>query len=65
MASLFSYMPLFISKPAYLDPGSGSILLQLLLAGLLGLLVVLRTSWSKIKSFFTRSNNTEEEEHEE
>lgn len=39
---------------AYLDPGSGSFILQLLVAGILGGLVALRMSWSKIKARFTR-----------
>jgi hypothetical protein len=38
----------------YLDPGSGSFLIQLLLATALGALFILRTSWGKIKTFFTR-----------
>jgi len=39
---------------AYLDPGSGSILLQLLIAGILGAFLVLRSSWGKVKAFFSR-----------
>jgi hypothetical protein len=39
-------------QDAYLDPGSGSYLLQLLIAGLLGSLFVVRASWDKIKTFF-------------
>ena len=39
---------------AYLDPGSGSYLLQLLIAGLLGSLFVVRASWGKIKTFFRK-----------
>ena len=39
---------------AYLDPGSGSILLQLLIAALLGTLFALRTYWGKIMSFFNK-----------
>lgn len=39
---------------AYLDPGSGSFILQLLIAGILGGLVALRMSWSKIKARFER-----------
>jgi hypothetical protein len=39
---------------AYLDPGSGSFLLQLLLAGVLGGLFVLRSQWSRLKAFFRR-----------
>ncbi|MCX6071284.1 MAG: hypothetical protein NTU91_10570 [Chloroflexi bacterium] len=39
---------------AYLDPGSGSFILQLLVAGILGGLVAIRMYWSKIKARFTR-----------
>ena len=42
------------TPPAYLDPGSGSFILQLLIAGILGGLVALRMSWSKIKARFER-----------
>lgn len=41
-------------EKAYLDPGSGSYLLQLLIAGLLGSLFVIRASWSRIIGFFNR-----------
>jgi hypothetical protein len=41
----------FIPNP-YLDPGSGSILVQLALAALLGLGVAIRASWGKIKGWF-------------
>jgi hypothetical protein len=37
---------------AYLDPGSGSFLIQLAIAALLGLGVALRASWGKIKGWF-------------
>jgi hypothetical protein len=36
----------------YLDPGSGSILIQLLIAAILGITVAIGASWSKIKSWF-------------
>ncbi len=38
---------------AYLDPGSGSYLLQLLIAGLLGVLFVIKAYWRTIKSFIS------------
>jgi len=41
-------------EKAYLDPGSGSYLLQLLIAGLLGSLFVIRTYWSRIIGFFNK-----------
>ena len=49
----------------YLDPGSGSLLVQLLLAAILGLGVILRTQWAKIKSLFKRNNGSEEEPEED
>lgn len=36
----------------YLDPGSGSFLIQLLIAAALGLGIAVRASWSKIKGWF-------------
>lgn len=47
----------------YLDPGSGSYLLQLLLAGLVGSAFIVRTFWSRIKAFFMR--NPEQSEADE
>jgi len=37
---------------AYLDPGAGSYILQMLLAGALGLIFTIKLYLSKIKSFF-------------
>ena len=42
-----------VENPAYLDPGSGSYLLQLLIGGLLGGLFVLKVSWHRVTSFFS------------
>lgn len=50
---------------AYLDPGSGSFLLQLLIAGLLALGIAVRASWSKIKLLFTRKNKEADDEDDE
>ena len=36
----------------YLDPGSGSFLIQLLIAALLGLGVAVRASWGRINGWF-------------
>jgi hypothetical protein len=35
---------------AYIDPGSGSILLQLILGGVAGALVVVKMYWQKLKA---------------
>ncbi len=37
---------------AYLDPGTGSMLLQLLLGGVAGALVVGKLYWHRVKAFF-------------
>lgn len=48
-------MEFFLLKPhLYLDPGSGSLLAQLLAAGLLGgLLFIIKTYWGRLKAFVT------------
>jgi hypothetical protein len=46
---------------AYLDPGTGSLILQSLIAGIAGMLVVGRLYWAKLKNFlataFSRSSS--------
>ena len=39
----------------YLDPGSGSFLIQLLIGGLVAVGFTVRMFWGKIKAFFTRN----------
>ncbi len=45
-----------ITSPAYayLDPGTGSMLLQMLLGGVAGALVVGKLYWHRVKAFFGR-----------
>jgi len=38
----------------YVDPGSGSYLVQVIIAAVLGTLFYFRTAWWKLKSFFTK-----------
>jgi hypothetical protein len=38
---------------AYIDPGTGSILLQAILAGTAAAAVVVRAYWTKLKAFFS------------
>lgn len=47
---------------AYLDPGSGSMLLQLILGGLAGLAVAGKLFWQRIVSFFSFGRDTSEPE---
>ncbi len=46
----------FAAALLYLDPGSGSFLIQLLLAVLLGAGVAVRMYWSKIKGLFVKKD---------
>ena len=44
----------------YLDPGSGSYLLQVIIAAILGGLMFFKNFWIKIKSFFIKPKPEEE-----
>jgi N-ATPase, AtpR subunit len=39
----------------YIDPGSGSYLVQMIIAGVLAGLFYFKNLWWKVKSFFTKS----------
>jgi hypothetical protein len=59
--ALFVAMFLFVSHlsgglQAYLDPGTGSMAIQLLMGGVVALLATLRLYWDRMKTFFTRKN---------
>ena len=43
----------------YLDPGSGSVLLQVLIALLLGIGIAVRAQWSRIKSLFSSKKSAD------
>ena len=45
----------FGSAHAYIDPGTGSYILQIVLAGLLGAAFTVRIFWKRIKMFFLYS----------
>jgi hypothetical protein len=55
--SIIFYTFLFISLTtqahAYLDPGTGSMVIQIIIAGTVGALFALKTFWSQIKNFFS------------
>ena len=50
------------SQNAYLDPGSGSILIQLVLAAILGLGVMFRAQLAKIKNLFGGKSEIDDDE---
>lgn len=53
---------LFLKPLMYLDPGSGSFIIQMLLAGLLGIAVAVRIYWKKIIKFFQKNKGGDVQE---
>ncbi len=53
------------SPPPYLDPGSGSILIQMLIAAILGAGIFVRSQWARIKKWFGIKPQTEDDNDEE
>ena len=48
------WLMLEIPVEAYLDPGSGSMLLQILLGGFAGIAVIVKLYWHRVTSLFNR-----------
>jgi len=42
------------SAAAYLDPGAGSLMLQMLIAGIMGALFTIKLYWYRLKAFIAR-----------
>jgi len=49
----------------YLDPGSGSFLVQLLIASIAGLAIIIGASWRKIKRLFNKNKVLNDESDDE
>lgn len=67
ICTLAALLQMVFTPPAhaYLDPGTGSYIFQLLLAAVVGLAFVVKVFWGRIKSFFSRllsKNHAEVEE---
>jgi len=62
-AFLVFSLALGLGQPAhaYLDPGTGSMFLQLLLGGIAGALVTLRLYWAQIKLYFSSRKSAKTE----
>lgn len=49
----------------YLDPGSGSYLIQVIIAAVLGVIFYFKSGWNWIKSFFSKPKpETEDDKNE-
>lgn len=46
----------------YIDPGSSSMIIQMIVAGALGAVFFIKNGWYKIKSFFTGKKPGNDEE---
>lgn len=49
----------------YIDPGSGSYLVQAVIAGILGALFFFKNAWLQVKLFFTGKSRKKEEEEQD
>ena len=53
--TLFSFLPVVFVIPSisnYIDLGAGSLIIQVLIAGFIGGLFLLKVFWGKVKLFF-------------
>jgi hypothetical protein len=64
---LVTLLALVLAPPAYayLDPGTGSYIFQLLIAAVVGLAFLIKVFWSRIKGFFTNLFTRNQEQPEE
>ena len=47
----------------YIDPGSGSYLVQAIIASILGGMFYIKTIWKRIKLFFSKNKDASKNEH--
>ena len=52
--ALFGVLLLLREAHAYLDPGTGSMFLQLLIGSIAAGLIMIRVYWERVKSFLSR-----------
>ena len=62
LASLLGPESKIAFQRAYLDPGSGSLIIQAVLAAVAGAAVLLRTYWDKVRAFFGFSQADDRDE---
>jgi tellurite resistance protein TehA-like permease len=49
------------SAYAYIDTSTGSYIIQMVLAGLMGIILTLKIFWKQVKSFFARGKSGQKE----
>ncbi len=60
--NLLVFLAPHLRPQAYLDPGSGSFIIQLLIAGLVGAGFIIKAYWKKIRGLFNRSASKKEDD---
>ena len=45
-----------VAHAQYLDPGAASVIVQVVIAGIVGVAAFVKFNWARISSFFTRSS---------
>ena len=48
------------ARAQYLDPGAGSVMVQVIIAGVIGVATVVKLYWSRIKGLFRRRSDPPE-----
>lgn len=63
MKAIVLLLTLLCAVPAhaYLDPGTGSMILQVILGGVAAATVAMKLYWQRIKGFFVRSSGEDSE----
>ncbi|HDQ35108.1 MAG TPA: hypothetical protein ENN14_02210 [Chloroflexi bacterium] len=59
-------LSLLVPRPvlAYLDPGTGSYIIQLLIGAAVGLGFLIKVNWNRIKAFFSKKDSGDASEQE-
>ena len=65
LALLLAALSIPTAAAAYVDPGTGSYFLQILIAGILGAAFTLKLYWRRIKSFLTGTRSGQKGAEEE
>jgi len=64
-----AFLLIFLIVPpqahAYLDPGTGSYLIQIIIASVAGAGYLLKTNWGKVKDIFSKKNKKKAENEKE
>jgi hypothetical protein len=59
---MMDFLNLFVKSVFYLDPGSGSVLIQIIIATILGGLIAIRVFWSRLIARFKGGARQAEQE---